>query len=90
MAATNPSSASRTVPSWAYLAAFAAIGLMSRLPQLLSPDLLLDGDECILGLMAKHLAQGREFPIFFYGQRYGLAVIEAPMAALNCSNGLKL
>jgi len=83
MAATNPSSASRTVPSWAYLAAFAAIGLMSRLPQLLSADLLLDGDECILGLMAKHLAQGREFPIFFYGQRYGLAVIEAPMAALN-------
>jgi hypothetical protein len=83
MSATNQSSPSRTVPSWAYLTALAAIGLISRLPQLFSPDLLLDGDECILGLMAKHLAEGREFPIFFYGQRYGLAVIEAPMAALS-------
>jgi len=83
MAATNPSSAGRTVPSWVYLTALAAIGLVSRLPQLFSPDLLLDGDECILGLMAKHLAEGRDFPIFFYGQRYGLAIVEAPLAALS-------
>ena len=74
---------SRTVPAWVYLAAIGAIALASRLPQLLSPDLLLDGDECILGLMAKHLAEGREFPIFFYGQRYGLAIVEAPAAALS-------
>src|SRR5262245_14462810 len=83
MAATNPASAGRTVPSWVYLTALAAIGLVSRLPQLFSPDLLLDGDECILGLMAKHLAEGRDFPIFFYGQRYGLAIVEAPLAALS-------
>jgi hypothetical protein len=83
MAATNPSSASRTVPAWVPLSALAAIGLASRLPQLFSPDLLLDGDECILGLMAKHLAEAREFPIFFYGQRYGLAIVEAPLAALS-------
>jgi hypothetical protein len=83
MAATNPSSAERTVPPWAYISALAAIGLVSRLPQLFSRDLLLDGDECILGLMAKHLAEGREFPIFFYGQRYGLAIVEAPLAAVN-------
>ena len=83
MASTNRSTASRTVPTWVYLAAIGAIALVSRLPQLLSPDLLLDGDECILGLMAKHLAEGREFPIFFYGQRYGLAIVEAPAAALS-------
>jgi hypothetical protein len=83
MAATKPSSASRTVPSWVFLSALCGIGLVSRLPQLLSKDLLLDGDECILGLMAKHIAEGRDFPIFFYGQRYGLAIVEAPLAALN-------
>jgi hypothetical protein len=47
MAGTKPSSASRTVPSWVFLPALCGIGLVSRLPQLLSKDLLLDGDECI-------------------------------------------
>ena len=49
---------------WVYLVALAAISAVSRLPQLLSPNLLLDGDECTLGLMARHVAQGKEFPIF--------------------------
>ena len=31
--------------------------------------------------MAKHLAAGREFPLFFWGQRYGLSTIEAAAAA---------
>ena len=55
--------------------------MVSRLPQLLSPNLLADGDECVLGLMAKHLAQGKEFPIFFYGQHYGLSSVEAAAGA---------
>ena len=66
---------------WRYLAALAAIAIISRLPQLLTPNLLADGDECILGLMAKHLAAGRHFPLFFYGQDYGLSIVEAPAAA---------
>jgi len=61
--------------TWQYLSALAAIGLILRLPQLLSPNLLLEGDECILGLMGLHVAQGREFPIFFYGQKYGLWIV---------------
>jgi hypothetical protein len=64
-----------------YLSALVTISLVSRLPQLLSPNLLLDGDECILGLMAKHVAAGKEFPVFFYGQNYGLASIEAAAGA---------
>lgn len=28
------------------------------------------GDEAVAGLMAKHIAEGRDFPIFFYGQAY--------------------
>src|SRR5580704_9372043 len=67
----------------AYLVALAAISLVSRLPQLLSPNLLLDGDECTLGLMARHLAQGKEFPIFFYGQHYGFSSVEAAAGALG-------
>jgi hypothetical protein len=68
--------------SWRYLAALAAIAIISRLPQLVTPNLLADGDECILGLMAKHFAEGRSFPLFFYGQDYGLSIVEAPAAAV--------
>jgi len=70
-------------PVWQYLSALAAAAAVLRLPQLLSPNLLLEGDECVLGLMGRHLAQGREFPIFFYGQSYGLSIVEAPAAALS-------
>lgn len=64
------------------LAALAVLAFLSRLPQLLSPNLLVDGDESVLGLMAKHLAEGRQIPLFFWGQRYGLSTIEAGAAAL--------
>jgi hypothetical protein len=56
--------------------------MVSRLPQLQSPNLLVDGDESVLGLMAKHVAQGKEFPVFFYGQHYALETFEAGAAAL--------
>jgi hypothetical protein len=65
------------------VAALAAISVASRLPQLRSPNLLVDGDECVLGLMAKHLAQGKEFPIFFYGQHYAFSPVEALVGALS-------
>ena len=29
-----------------------------------------NGDEAVAGLMAKHIAQARDFPVFFYGQSY--------------------
>jgi hypothetical protein len=48
-----------------------------------SPNLLVDGDECVLGLMAKHVAQGKEFPVFFYGQHYALETVEAGVGALG-------
>jgi hypothetical protein len=37
-------------------------------------------DQAIVGLMAKHISEGRAFPLFFYGQSYMLAV-EAYVAA---------
>jgi len=33
--------------------------------------------------MAMHIARGHDFPLFFYGQKYGLAIVEAPAAALS-------
>ena len=80
--ASGPSFSSER-PAWQYLAALAVASLVLRLPQLLSPNLLLEGDECVLGLMGLHLARGREFPVFFYGQTYGLSIVETPAAALS-------
>jgi len=71
------------VRTFGYLVGLSAICIASRLPQLRSPNLLVDGDESVLGLMAKHVAQGKEFPIFFYGQHYALATIEAGAGALG-------
>src|SRR5579863_7038256 len=33
-----------------------------------------DSDQAIVGLMAKHLSEGRGFPLFYYGQNYMLGV----------------
>ena len=49
------------------------------------PTLSFDSDEAVFGLMAKHLAEGRAFPLFMYGQNYILAVeawLAAPMFLL--------
>ena len=43
-------------------------------------DAVFDSDQAIVGLMAKHLSEGRTFPVFYYGQDYQLA-IEAWLAA---------
>jgi hypothetical protein len=72
-----------TLPTVIYGLALAAICVLSRLPQLRSPNLLADGDECVLGLMAKHVLQGREFPIFFYGQHYAFSPVETIVSALT-------
>ncbi len=55
---------------------------LSRAPQVLVGNTVPDGDECIVGLMAKHMLEGKRFPVFFYGQNYGLAFFEAGTAAL--------
>jgi hypothetical protein len=65
-----------------YIAAVIALCVASRLPQLQSPNLLADGDECTLGLMAKHVAEGKEFPLFFYGQHYAFSPVEETAGAV--------
>jgi hypothetical protein len=44
-----------------------------------------DSNQAVIGLMAKHLVEGRAFPVFMYGQNYQLAVeswLAAPLFAL--------
>ena len=53
----------------------------ARFPYTESSNFAVDGDESILGLMAKHMSEGREFPLFFYGQAYGLSLLETLPAA---------
>lgn len=54
--------------------------ILRSLVYLLFEQLAFDSDQAITGLMAKHLIEGRAFPLFFYGQTYLLAV-EAWVAA---------
>jgi hypothetical protein len=37
---------------------------------------MLDGDECVVALMAKHAYLGKELPVYFWGQNYGFSLIE--------------
>ncbi|HLO70577.1 MAG TPA: hypothetical protein VK167_06905 [Flavipsychrobacter sp.] len=53
-----------------------ALCLLSRLPQLISPELYCDGDECVMGLMAEKMYEGKELPLFFWGQHYGFSLFE--------------
>ena len=64
----------------AVLAAVAAVVLVRSLVLVCWPQAHFDSDQAVTGLMAKHLAEGRAFPVFMYGQSYILAV-QAWMAA---------
>jgi hypothetical protein len=64
------------------LVAVTALAILTRLPQLLSDSLMVDGDESIVGLMALDIQTGSLRSIFFYGQSYGLALFEAAAGSL--------
>ena len=52
-----------------------------------------DSDQAVFGLMAKHIAELRAFPVFMYGQTYMLAVeawVVAPLFALFGASAVML
>ncbi len=61
--------------------AFLGLGA-ARIRYLASPGRILDGDEAILGLMAKHLGELSDVSVFFWGQSYGFSLLETLPAAL--------
>jgi len=64
---------------WLLIAVFVAV--LSRGLFLFLTDFGIDGDEAIVGLMAKHISEGREIPTFYYGQHY-MGSLEAILVAL--------
>ncbi|MEO3820357.1 hypothetical protein [Plantactinospora sp. B24E8] len=59
---------------------FALLGLGYRLAMLLAEVPPSNSDEAVTGLVAAHVAQGRAFPLFFYGQYY-MGALESYLAA---------
>ena len=64
----------------AVLAALASLVVVRSAVFVFWPAAHFDSDQAITGLMAKHLAELRAFPVFWYGQTYLLGV-EAWLAA---------
>src|SRR3954451_9991864 len=62
------------------LLALLLVGLAFRLAIIASPLGEIDGDEAVVGLMARHIAFGAERPVFYWGQPY-LGSLEAFTAA---------
>jgi hypothetical protein len=62
----------RTSPAWSDIWIWIAIfiGIAVRFDYLLASNWQLDSDEAIVGLMAKHVADGEPLPVFYYGQHY--------------------
>ena len=68
---------------WA--AGLAALVILRSAVFVFWPAAHFDSDQAVTGLMAKHLAELRAFPIFWYGQTYMLGVeawAAAPLMAL--------
>src|SRR5829696_1915438 len=71
---------------WArWFVVLAAVVLIRSAVFVFWPASHFDSDQAVTGLMAKHLAELRAFPVFWYGQTYMLAVeawLAAPLMAL--------
>ena len=59
------------------------LGLALRIWKAWTGHLSPNSDSGIVGLMAKHMAEGRDFPVFFHGQPY-MGNLEPPVSALLC------
>lgn len=57
-----------------------ALGLLYRLTLIIVASPPPNSDEATMGLAALHIAQGRQFPAYFYGQQY-MGTLQAYLAA---------
>lgn len=60
-----------------------ALGLAVRIYKAWTLQYTPDSDHGIVELMARHMAEGRDFPVFFYGQPY-MGSLEPAVSALLC------
>jgi hypothetical protein len=59
---------------WTATAFIVAAVVARTFPFVWWPNAHFDSDQAIVGLMAKHISEGRAWPLYFYGQNYMLAV----------------
>ncbi len=52
------------------IALLVTVGFIARLDLLIANNFVIDSDEAIVGLMAKHILEGAPIPTFYYGQHY--------------------
>lgn len=55
---------------WLWLAGLVLLGAALRLLYLSASHFIIDADEAIVGLMAKHILDTGVVPVFYYGQHY--------------------
>ena len=55
---------------WPAVILLSALALLAALPFALHNWSLMDADHGVVGIMARHIAQGKHFPIYVYGQGY--------------------
>ena len=67
-------------PVWRWAAGLAALGIVLKLALLAMGSFPFHADEAVVGLMARHILQGR-WPAFFYGQAY-MGSLDASLVAL--------
>jgi Dolichyl-phosphate-mannose-protein mannosyltransferase len=91
-ASTGSTVASAVIRRDAFVLAAVAAGIALRVWVLASPLGILDGDEAIVGLMARHVLEG-EFSVFYWGALYGGsqdAILAAAVFAVVGSSVLAL
>ena len=59
------------------------LGVVARVYKAWTIQFSPDSDHGVVYLMAKHMAEGRDFPAFFYGQPY-MGSLEPACGALMC------
>jgi len=77
---------SPTVPGRAFLWIAGVLFALGGVLRILGAWWYRNGDNPdfgVVGLMAKHMAEGRDFPVFFYGQAY-MGSFEPAVSALLC------
>ncbi len=80
---TSPSSRRFRLPCLPDLLSVAVLllGVLARVARAWAGRASLDVDQSVVGLMARHMAQGTDFPLFFYGQSY-MGSLEPSASAL--------
>ena len=66
---------------------FILLSFVTRIPLLKSDNMILDLDECVIGMMARHQYEGKDLSLFFWGQKYGFSFVETTAIAISYAIG---